>query len=79
MYRIDLSLVAQIETIYESLNKNRPNGKKLSKVEVSRFIADYLQTNHIEASITKLEAYKPNGNRYGLKIISKFPGDGFSL
>ena len=78
-YRIDQCLVDQIKLICDRINEHRPEGKKLSKVEVSRFIADYLQTNHIDQSIAKLEPYKPNGNGYGLHIVSRFPGSGLSL
>jgi len=79
MLRISEDLVKVIDDKVEEYNKRCPYDKRVSRVEVSRLVADYLATIPAEKLIGRYEVYKPNGNGYGVRLIGRFPGAGLSL
>ena len=79
MLRISEDLAKVIEDKEKEYNNACPYDRRVSRVEVTRLMADYLATIPAEKLVGKYETYKPNGNGYGVRLVGRFPGAGLSL
>jgi len=73
--RVHADFERVIDELTQEINKRNNNGK-VSHVEVSRAIACYLELISIDDFIKDIKKCKPNGSKFNITLVPRFPGSG---
>jgi hypothetical protein len=74
--RVHKEFIEVMIMITSEINSKCKDDQNISQVEVSRRVAEYLKSVDLNDLIPGVMEHKPNGNKFNLKIITRFPGSG---